>query len=105
MIVLMSHTRLLTFPRSRESNPQTLRPGVPLTTNSFKVLMCFAIPTLLACSLAAQSRTLNPSADNLVESRSPLVPDCAGMAAPNQGSAAKGAIDPADLDRSVSPCD
>jgi putative endopeptidase len=72
---------------------------------SFRLLLCLAGSTLLVGSLAAQSRALNSSAGNLVELRSPLVPGCADTAMAGQGDAAKGAIDPADLDRSVSPCD
>jgi len=63
---------------------------------------------LLAGSLTAQSRASNSSSDNLDESRSPALQGCSGMefgGSVGQGNAAKGEIDTADFDRSVSPCD
>ena len=72
---------------------------------SSRFLLCLAGSILLAGSLAAQSRTLNSSVGNAVESRSPVVPGCADMATAGQGNTAKGAINTGDLDRSVSPCD
>jgi predicted metalloendopeptidase len=99
---------LLTFPRWRGSNPQTLHPGVSLTTHSRKFVLCLAVSMLLAGSLAAQSRASNSTSERLVESRSLDLRGCAGAASggpAGQGNAAKGEIDPADFDRSVSPCE
>jgi putative endopeptidase len=72
---------------------------------SSRISLFLAGSFLLVGSLAAQSRSLNSSAGNTVEMRSPVVPGCADMATAGQGNPAKGAIDPADLDRSVYPCD
>ena len=76
--------------------------------HSSKLFPCLAASMLLAGSLAAQSRVLNSTSPNLVESRTSPLPGCAGMASLNflgQGNAATGEINPADFDRSISPCD
>jgi putative endopeptidase len=75
---------------------------------SWKFALCFAVSMLLAGSLPAQSRALNSTAGNFAVTRSPAPAGCTGVAAlgsAGQGDAAKGAIDPADFDKSVSPCD
>jgi putative endopeptidase len=78
-----------------------------MTQNS-RIALCLAGSMLLAGSIAAQSRALNSPANNLVESRSPSLSGCDGVSSDGTGSqshAAKGSLDLADLDRSVSPCD
>ena len=77
-------------------------------TQSSRFGLCLAVSMLLAGSLAAQSRALNSTAQSLVESRSPSMSNCGGVASDGTGGqshAANGSIDLADLDRSVSPCD
>ena len=77
-------------------------------TQSSRVGLCVAVSMLFAGSLAAQSPASNSAAQSLVESRSPSMGGCGGVApdgAGGQSQAPKGSFNLADLDRSVSPCD
>jgi putative endopeptidase len=80
-------------------------------TYRLSMVAFLAASLLSAASLPAQSQRSSSADRNLVETRSPAAPGCAGRAEPSpsagkpQGSeATKGQLDLSALDKSVSPC-
>src|SRR3984885_1541353 len=79
-------------------------------THGLKIFVLFAVLTIFAGSLAAQTPAPTSARGNLVETRSPASPGCSALALAGSGdpsqspAAAKGQLDLSALDKSVSPC-
>src|ERR1700733_3128878 len=79
-------------------------------THGLKIFVLFAVLTIFAGSLAAQTPAPPSARGNLVETRSPASPGCSALALAGSGdpsqspAAAKGQLDLSALDKSVSPC-